>query len=77
MKTWIIPVEWKMCANIEVEANTLAEAMEVARDDEGVIPIPSHTESDYIDGSWSLSYEEDEASMDEVRDLFNNGQEDE
>ena len=47
--------------------------MEYARDKDGVIPLP--TESDYVDGSWRLSYETDEAET--VRECWNEGQTDE
>ena len=72
MKTWKIPVTWEMCGNVVVEAATLEEAMNIARDDDGVIPIPD--DSDYVDGSWRLSYEM--SDIEEVRDLWNSGQED-
>lgn len=40
MKTWKIPVCWTMMGTVEVEASTLDEAIEIAIDDDGVIPIP-------------------------------------
>ena len=49
MKTWEIPVTWEMCGNVVVEAPTLKEAMDIARDEDGVIPLPD--DSDYVDGS--------------------------
>ena len=51
MKNWKIPVTWEVCGYVYVNTDTLKEAMETARDDEGVIPLP--TESDYVDGSSS------------------------
>lgn len=42
MKTWKIPVCWTMMGTVSVEADTLEEAIEIARDDEGVIPIPDN-----------------------------------
>ncbi|MBR2874371.1 MAG: hypothetical protein IKC00_00920 [Clostridia bacterium] len=53
-----------------VDADTLVEAMETARDDEGVIPLP--TESDYVDGSWRLS----ETDENFVREMYNDNQQD-
>lgn len=53
MKTWKIPVTWEVYATIEVEAKTLEEAMEIARDDESIIPCP--TDNDYADGSWRIT----------------------
>lgn len=72
MKTWKIPVTWEMYGNVVVEAPTLQEAMDIARDDDGVIPLPD--DSYYVDGSWRLSY--DMSQVEEVRDLLNSGQED-
>lgn len=72
MKTWKIPVTWEMYGNVVVEAPTLQEAMDIALDDDGVIPLPN--DSYYVDGSWRLSY--DMSQVEEVRDLLNSGQED-
>lgn len=72
MKTWKIPVTWEMYGNVVIEAPTLQEAMDIARDDDGVIPLPD--DSYYVDGSWRLSY--DMSQVEEVRDLLNSGQED-
>lgn len=70
MKQWRIPVQWEVCAMLKVNAYTLEEAMEIARDDDGIIPLP--TDNDYIDGSWSLS----ESDVDVIRNLYNDCQED-
>ncbi len=70
MKTWKIPVTWEVCAFVEVEAKTLVEAMQIARDEEGKIPLP--TEPEYVDGSWNLS----ETNEDYVREWYNDNQED-
>lgn len=56
MKEWNIPVTWTVFGKVKVTADTLIEAMKIARDDEGVLPLP--TESDYVDGSWELSEED-------------------
>ena len=70
MKKWNIPVTWEVCGYVYVDADTLVEAMETARDDEGVIPLP--TESDYVDGSWRLS----ETDENFVREMYNDNQQD-
>ena len=70
MKKWKIPVTWEVCGYVYVDADTLEEAMEMARDDEGVIPLP--TESDYVDGSWRLS----ETDENFVREMYNDNQQD-
>lgn len=53
MKIWKVPVTWEVFGVVEVEAETVEKAMEIARDDEGIIPLP--TDNDYIDGSWKLA----------------------
>lgn len=50
---WKMPVTWEMCAYIQVEATTLEQAMEIARDPDGKIPLPA--DGAYVDGSWTLS----------------------
>ena len=70
MKKWKIPVTWEVCGYVYVDADTLVEAMETARDDEGVFPLP--TESDYVDGSWRLS----ETDENFVREMYNDNQQD-
>ena len=70
MKSWSIPVTWEVYGRVVIEANTLEEAMEKARDDEGVIPLPD--ENDYVDGSWRLTEEDVET----VRSLYNNNEKD-
>ena len=70
MKEWKIPVTWEVYATIMVEADTLEEAMEIARDDDGIIACP--TDSYYVDESWRLS----DTDPDYIRECFNGGQED-
>lgn len=50
---WKIPVTWEMCAYIKVEAETMEEAMKIAEDPDGKIPLPP--DGSYVDGSWALS----------------------
>lgn len=71
MKEWRIPVTWEECSVVKVEANTLKEAMEIAYDEKGEIPLPS--DGNYVDGSWSLT----ESDTEIVRELYNDNQEDE
>lgn len=70
MKIWRIPVSWSVSSVIDIEADTLAEAIEIAKDEAGIIPLPD--ESSYVDGSWGLSMDEKE----EVRTLYNQNQTD-
>ena len=71
MKTWKIPVIWQEMGVVKVEANTLAEAIEIARDDDGVIPIPDN--GSFLDGSWEVDCDDE----DYLRQFYNDNQEDE
>lgn len=70
MKSWKIPVTWEVCSEITIEADTLEEAMEIARDDDGIIPCPAFPQ--YVDGSWRLSMDE----IEYIRECYNNGESD-
>ena len=70
MKTWRVPVTWSVCGFVSIDADTLEEAMDIARDDENVLPLPA--ESNYIDGSWELS----QTDVEEVRQCYNGNQSD-
>lgn len=70
MKSWRIPVVWQEMAVIDVVANTLKEAVELARDDAGTIPIPENGE--YLGGSWEV----DCMDIDTLRNVYNDDQED-
>jgi hypothetical protein len=51
-KIFKIPCSWEVCSVMEVEANSLEEAIQIAIDD---APLP--TDSEYIDGSFSVNNE--------------------
>lgn len=70
MKTWKIPVVWEETGVIRVIADTLEQAIEIARDVDGVIPLPD--DSYYVDGSWGLASDD----VDHIRAAYNDGQED-
>lgn len=70
MKTWKIPVCWSMMGTVCVEADTLEEAVEIAKDDEGVIPIPDN--GSFLDGSWEV----DCVDIDYLRQYYNGNQTD-
>lgn len=72
VKSWKVPVSWQCCAVITVEASSLAEAIEIAKDEAGVIPLPDDWE--YVDGSWELSH--GEGDEDYVRQCYNDNQTD-
>lgn len=69
MKRWKIPVSWEMFGIVEIEANTLEEALEMAWDD--FVDIPDN--GNYIDASWRV----DDENPEYVRKWFNDDQEDE
>jgi len=52
MKTFKIPVEWAVFGVVEIEAETLEEAIKKVDEDNDEIPLP---EGDYIDGSWQVN----------------------
>lgn len=67
MKTWNIPITYSVSGMVKIEAETLEDAMRIAKDEDEQIPLPD--DADYIDGSWELSFDMDE--IDIVRDLYN------
>lgn len=71
MKTWKIPVVWQETSIIEVVADTLAEAIELAKDKDGVIPVPD--DGVFLDGTWQVICADD---VEFVRREHNNGQPD-
>ena len=70
MKTWTIPVVWQQWGTVTVEANTLAEAMKIASDDDGLIPLPD--DNYYVDDSWGLANSDEN----DLRHFYNRDQED-
>lgn len=66
---WKIPVSWSMMATIEVEAVTLAEAIEIAQDKDDEIPLPDGT---YMGESWEVDCDDEEY----LRAWYNDNQED-
>lgn len=71
MKTWKIPVAWSMCGIVNIEANTLEDAIELAMGRDGNIPITD--DGTFIDGTWEVDCDDDEY----IRKYYNDGQEDE
>lgn len=71
MKTWRIPVAWTMMGVVDVEAKTLDEAIEIAKDDAGVIPIPDN--GTFLDGSWEV----DCSDSAYIREWYNYNKQDE
>lgn len=52
-KNWIIPVEWSVYSTVQVEADTLEEA--IAKFNEHIDDIPLPADCEYIDGSFMCS----------------------
>lgn len=69
MKKWKIPVAWEMSGVVEIEADTLEEAMEIVETDMS-IGLP---EGEYIEGSFQLSTYD----VDYIREGYNDNQQDE
>jgi hypothetical protein len=68
MKTWNIPVCWTMMGTVNVEAKTLDEAIEIAKDDAGIIPIPD--DGMFMGGTWEV----DCTDIDYLRKWYNGNQ---
>lgn len=71
MKQWIIPVSWRECGVVYIEAKTLTEAIEIAKDVDGTIPLP---EGEYLDDSWTVDYDDE---IEYIRSIYNDNQKDE
>lgn len=52
-KIFKVPVTWEVYSTVEIEAETLEEAIEIIRKDEGDIVFPTETYD--VDGSLRLS----------------------
>lgn len=70
MKTWKIPVVWQMMGTINVVADTLSEAMKIAKDEDGIVPLPDN--GSYLDESWELATDDERL----IRECYNSNQED-
>lgn len=53
-KTYLIKAIWEVAGTMEIKANSLEEAEELALGD---FPLPLDSESDYIDGTLKLDKE--------------------
>lgn len=69
-KTWKIPVCWSMMGTVEIEAPTLEEAIEIAKDEDDSIPLPD--DGTYLEGSWEV----DNVDVEYLREFYNGNQED-
>ena len=55
-----LPVTWAVCGFVQVDADTIEEAIEYFNEHSDHIPLP-YGEEDYVDGSFELSFTEPEA----------------
>jgi len=62
-KTWKVPVTWEVCGEVDIEANSLEEAVEIFKEKMDEVPLPS--ESYYVDGSFRLTSE----NLEELRSM--------
>jgi len=69
MKTFHIPVSWEMFATVEIEANTLGEAIQIFDDTNDDMGLP---EGDYIDSSFKRQDVQDCIEFNKVLDAINN-----
>lgn len=51
MKKFKIPVDWSMCADVEVQANSLQEAIDIVQLQWAELPM----EGEYIDSSFQVN----------------------
>ena len=65
MNKYRIAVTWEMCGYIDVESDTLEEAMQKVKDDPDDFSLP--VENDYVDGSFGLSKDD----VEEMRMICN------
>lgn len=70
MKTWKIPMSWTVTGVAEIEANTLEEAIEIARTDDS-LPLPEENAS-YIEGSCEVGSD----NIEFIRAYYNKDQTD-
>ena len=68
VKVWKIPVCWSMMGTVSIKAKTLEEAIKIAKDDAGVIPIPDN--GNFLEDSWEV----DCTDIDCLREYYNGNQ---
>lgn len=72
-KVFKLPVEWAVFGKIEIEAESLEDALRIFCETEDEIGLP--TDNDYIDGSFKLATESSpyvniEETAKELRDCY-------
>lgn len=51
-KVYTLPVSWSVCSTIDVEAESLQQAIEIAKS--RIDDIPCSSDSEYVDGSYAI-----------------------
>lgn len=64
-----IPVNWMVCDNITVQADSLMEAIEYVRNNKD--NIPCGTDAEYVNDSWEITGDEHYTDMDLVEYIMN------
>ena len=54
-----LPVVWEVCDTVTIEADSIGEAIELFKETSDHIPLPSNP--NYIDGSFALWTEDEDA----------------
>lgn len=83
-KTWFVPVSWQICGKVQVNAETLAEAVAIVKDNMSsaeniknnttAISLPAGAKS--LENSIQLNIDESPESIEAIRERYNGGQED-
>ena len=55
MKTYKIPVVWQMYGYVEVEADSMVEAVDKVQNGNGDMPLPDT--ADYVEGSFEVDHD--------------------
>ena len=55
MKTYKIPVVWQMHGYVEVEAESMVEAVDKVQNGNGDMPLPDT--ADYVEGSFEVDHD--------------------
>lgn len=53
VKNMKVAVTWEVCGYVDIEAETMEDAMKKFNEDSEIIPLP--TDFEYVDGSFQLS----------------------
>ena len=60
MKTFKLPVTYSVCGYVNVEAETIEDAIQYFKENSDDIELPLDVDTEYVDGSFELSSEDEE-----------------